>query len=581
MVQPQVEAASSAPPDTHRPTSGSLALLGVILGVHVLLYFLLHANFDHDYDAQHYARIAHEISTGDFRIALHPFTQRFSVTVPTAAFYSLLGVSELSTTLWPLFASLVSVVVVFALALRLFGRPTALLAAFLLATNLVQVKYSSRLLPDIVVSMFLLIGLALLTDARLGASPARQRWNGLLCALALTGAFLAKSTFFWSLPFFLAVLARDLFRREHLRFWGWFTATGLASAALYFGGYYLATGNALYRLEGIESTHNVRAWSYANKTTTELIARLTYRPAQYIVGHPGYGLLVFMALPTFYNLVRPMKVFPREARWIAGYFSIVFLAFWFGSTSVVTYNPLPISERFLIPFLGPLCILSGVTIRELVLREGDFGEKRLGVLMLVGAFLTSTTVIVATGVRRSLLYGAFLAFTLALVLHPLAVRVPNAHLRRAVKLVGISLLFLAPILNYATRGDPDESPPLLRLERKVFSEQLADLEGEALIITDAQSAFLLPFYFGFEVPENVRIVDWTSAELDTRDAPRVLVYIHQPRLIAMSQNWKQEIPDFAFVQPDGWRTLDRQSIDGKYWILLCETGPGGGEQGDG
>jgi 4-amino-4-deoxy-L-arabinose transferase-like glycosyltransferase len=583
MVHPPTEdAVNSRSLGSHGLTPRALALLAAILAVHVVLNFLLHANFDHDYDAQHYARIAHEIRAGSFEIALHPFTQRFAVTVPTAAAYALLGVSELSTTLWPLAASLASIALVFALALRLFGRTTALLSSFLLATNLVQVKFSSRLLPDIVVSLFLLAGLVCLTHARTCHESRRQRWDGLLCALALTGAFLAKSTFFWSLPFFLAVLVRDLFRREHLRFWLWFALAGLACAATYFGAYYAATGDALYRLEGIETTHNIRAWSYASKSTDELLARLTYEPARYIVGTPGYGLLVFMSLPALYQLLRPSRVLPRETRWIAGYFAIVFLAFWFGTTSVVAYNPLPISERFLMPLLAPLCILSGVTIRGLVLRGGDTSEKRLSVFMLVGAFLVSAALVVPVGVRRSLLYGAFLLFTLALVMHPFAGRFPDTQFRRRIKATGILLLFLAPLLNYATRGDPDESPPLLELERKVFSEQLADLAGPTVIVTDAQSAFVLPFYFGFDVPGEIHIVDWSDESYEERFASyRTLMYIHQPRLIAMNENWGQEIPDFALVQPAGWKVIDAQSIDGEHWVLLCEVDPAGGTARDG
>ncbi len=577
MGHPPEEALSRASAGPRRLTPGSRALLAAILAVHVLLFFLLHANFDHDYDAQHYARIAHELSAGEFQIALHPFTHRLAVTVPTALCYRLLGVGRLTTTLWPLAASLATIVLTFALARRLFGRGTALLAAFLLAANLVQAKYSSRLLPDIVVSMFLFAGLVLLTDAReTGAretgARGHQRRDGLLCALALTGAFLAKSTFFWSLPFFLIVLARDLIRREHLRFWAWFTATGLAAAALYFGAYHLATGNALYRLEAIEATHNVREWSYAMRSASELLARLTYEPAQYFIARPGYGLLLLASLPALVHAVRPLRVFPRQTRWIAGYFAVVFLAFWFGTTSLVTYNPLPIAERFLMPLLAPLCILSAVTIRGLVLGEGDAREKRPGLLLLGGAFLLGAAAILPSGVRRSLLYAAFLLPTLTLLLDPLVARLARRRVRRAIEALAVLLLFLTPVLDHAARGDPYESPPLLALERKVFAEQLAELGEPTVILTDAHSVFALPFHYRAGVPDHVRFADWSDgarhAEYDTY---RRLAYIHQPRLIAMHGNWGQEIPDYAFEQPEGWTLIDAQTIDGEYWILVCEV----------
>ena len=137
--------------------AGRFELALVLLG-HALLYVVLNGNFDHDYDAQQYGRIALEIARGEYQLATHPFSQRFGVTAPAAVLFRLSGVSWLTATLWPLVCSLATIALVHGAAARAAGRRAALAAALLLATNLVQVRYSSRLLPDVVVSAFMLAG---------------------------------------------------------------------------------------------------------------------------------------------------------------------------------------------------------------------------------------------------------------------------------------------------------------------------------------------------------------------------------------------------------------------------------------
>ena len=540
---------------------GSRIELALVLLGHALLYALLNGNFDHDFDAQQYGRIAFEISRGEYQLATHPFSQRFGVTVPAAGLFGLFGVSWVTATLWPLLCSLGTIALVHGAAARAAGRRAALAAALLLAINLVQVRYASRLLPDVVVSALMLAAAVAIDRGRAAPAERQVRW-GCASALLVLAALLSKETAVWLGPLFLGLLVYDFLRGKNRRLWGAFSAALLAGLLALGGAYAAFTGDALYRLQGIESVHNERAGAF-DGGLARYAARLTYEPLVFLLEIPGFGLALLLALPAAVFAARAPRSESGGARYWVAYLASVMGSFWFGTTSLSTYTPLNLADRFLMPFLAPLAILGGVTLACVFDPSGRRARSRLELGVLVLGALGAAAVLFRDGVKRAGLYAAF----------ALVAAIAAAAARSAPRAAAAALLALmaVPLADYVWRGDPHETPLLIQRERDALAETFP-LEGPPVaVVTDPHSVFVLPFYLPAAARERVRLVSWDDPEASVREGERALVYIHEPRLVATNLNWGQRVPDFALEPPAGWRVVAELSVDGEHWIRLLEV----------
>ena len=538
---------------------GSRIELALVLLGHALLYALLNGNFDHDFDAQQYGRIAFEISRGEYQPATHPFSQRFGVTVPAAGLFRLFGVSWVTATLWPLFCSLGTIALVHGAAARAAGRRAALAAALLLAINLVQVRYASRLLPDVVVSALMLAAAVAIERGRAAARRAPGP-RGFASALLVLAALLSKETAVWLGPLFLGLLVYDLLRGKNRRLWTAFSAALLAGLLALGGAYAAFTGDALYRLQGIESVHNERAGAFDGGLAS-YAARLTYEPLVFLLEIPGFGLALLLALPAAVFAARAPRSESGGARYWVAYLASVMGSFWFGTTSLSAYTPLNLADRFLMPFQAPLAILGGVTLACVFDPSGRRARSRLELGVLVFGALGAAAVLFRDGMKRAGLYAAF----------ALVAAIAAASVRPRAAAAALLALMAVPLADYVWRGDPHETPLLIQRERDALAE-IFPLEGPPVaVVTDPHSVFVLPFYLPAAARERVRLVSWDDPDAGVREGERALVYIHEPRLVATNLNWGQRIPDFALERPASWRVVAELSVDGEHWIRLLEV----------
>ncbi len=534
-----------------------VALLAMILGVHVLAWSLHPFAFLDDLDSQHYARLAAEMLAGKFALAAHTFNGRFGVTVPTAAVYGALGISARSTTLWPLVASVLTIVVVFATTYRSFGRSAALLAALLLSTNVIQVEYAAHLLPDIIVSGLMLGSVALLFAARDAHRGAASRpWlHGSLCALMLVAGLLTKETVVWALPFFLGVMAYDLARRRNVRLWMAIVWTGAVCLGLFLLSYYLATGNPLHALDTVEGTHNVSEQaSFAGKSSAKVLHRLTLAPIQFLVEQLGYGYLVLLVVPALIHMLRPLRSMPPGVRLWAAYAAVLLLCFWFGTTSLRSYNPLPISPRFLMPLLAPLSILGGVTLAGFL--SGDKHERsaRVGMLLAAAAFVAAGAALLPSLPARSALYGG-LGLALAFLASP-ARHLLHGRLAKATRLAIIAALSFGILVYYGAGGGVKEPNSLRVIERNFLQQHVAGLPEGAVVFTDDHSAFVLPLLLERNGASRVRVADWSDAAgVRAHAGVPAFVFVDQTTLSMMNEWLGREIPSFARELPPHWQRL--------------------------
>ncbi len=171
------------------------------------------------------------------------FTYRFTWWIPTVIAVRLLGMSEVSLVLPILVVALLGIALVYALGLRLLGRPAAVLAALLVVVHPLDVAWSTMLANDIVFSVFAGLVVLLALRALEPVEPWRKRRRWMLAGLCVLLAYHAKA----SAPALLGVVAVlvGLERRavdRTVTSFVWAVALGLGSSFL---AAYALTGDPL------------------------------------------------------------------------------------------------------------------------------------------------------------------------------------------------------------------------------------------------------------------------------------------------------------------------------------------------
>jgi 4-amino-4-deoxy-L-arabinose transferase-like glycosyltransferase len=300
-----------------------------------------------------YAHYAQLLATGRYVLETHYMAIRFGLLLPVAGIYARLGVSEATTVLFPLLASVASVVLVFGVARRQFGVTAAIFAAVLMTTFPLSIRYGSILLPETVAELYILAAIWLYLNAR----DTGRLGTGVLAGVCLGLAYLTREL---ALFVACAVLLEAAWQRR----WRVLFAVGLGSLAVAMGEhlfYWLAAGDVWFRLHSM-AEHNQRPTAFA------------------FLQHPGWRF--FRALP--HMMLVPSRTFGLHslaalALAVASCFmlprrQILLFVFWaaipllylnFGTTSFKTYVAMPLADRYVELVYPPLFILSGALLATL------------------------------------------------------------------------------------------------------------------------------------------------------------------------------------------------------------------------
>ena len=310
----------------------------------------------------------------------------------------------------------------------------------------------------------------------------------------------------------------------------------------------------MHALESVEGTHNVSVQaSFIAKSSAKVLDRLTLGPARFLVEQLGYGHLVLLAVPALVHMVRPLRGLPSGVRYWASYATVVLLCFWFGTTSLRSYNPLPISPRFLMPLLAPLSIVGGVTLAGFLARGERERDARSALLLAAVAFLAAGAVLLSSR-SRSVPYVA-VGLALAFVASP-ARHAWRGRLAQVAGVAMVAVLSLGILVYYGFRGGVKPPNPMRLLERDFIEDHVASLPADAVVFTDDHSAFLLPLIFERQGVSRVRVVDWNDAAAVRADAGVPGFVLLNQTTLSMLKEWiGQAIPGFAFEQPPQWREL--------------------------
>ena len=316
-------------------------------------------------DDYFYSRYAHQLLTGTLRVQpdplglLHdPLKERPMIFGPVAGLYALLGVNIISTTLWPLLATLGSAGVLYAL----YHRQAPIVASasiLLLGLHYFMLDLTRYLYPDNILMFWCLASAAALLRGRQTAQRAGLWGAGF--ALLNFAALLSKETIVYYLPFYLLVLGHDLWQRRHGRFWRVALLTGAALLTAYLWFYQVYTHDALYRLHLIEHTNEfLKENNYLLGNRAALVARVTWQPLTFFVGI-GLGLMLLLAGTALPLLRRPGS----DARFWLVLASSTLVLYWIESTSLSHYNPITLLPRMTTPLLPPLALAAGFGVERL------------------------------------------------------------------------------------------------------------------------------------------------------------------------------------------------------------------------
>lgn len=450
-----------------------------------------------------YSSRAYAILTGlDFG-PNHPFSHRLAVTLPTALFYGVLGVNIWTTDLWPLCASLLIIAVIWT------ALPTAwskIIGALLCVTSVALIHASTALLPDIIAGALMAASALLLFRRRRQLTARRWTWT-FACAPVLLAflAFEAKESAYWLLPLWIAAVWSDSRDAEWPRMWRRFYVPALLTGVV-LGGAYLAFcafvwGSAFARLSAIQSLTGQHLWAWDHASRWELMKRLTIAPVELLTLQYGAPVLALAALGV---VLAPASLQP----W-CWYTAACLLFYWFGSTSLTRYEPMPLTERMTLPLLPGLYILAA------------YGASRLS--------------IAGAATLRAGRWPAF-ALVVALLIGPLA----------------------GEVLSWRTH-DRAEAQAMSIVTAAVDHEPDARL---LLLCSDERSAQALAFYFGYHLPPNLHTatVDELLRTPALAAADRAFVFANHPRSTFLSDAFGVKTYDDEIAAAGGAPAFDRDGV---------------------
>ncbi|QIL74460.1 ArnT family glycosyltransferase [Hymenobacter sp. HDW8] len=370
-----------------------LALLFV--GLFTVAYFFLTHEGLYALDDYYYSRYAQQVATGTFRLApdpqgllVDPLRERPLIFGPVALLYKAFGVNSITTTLWPLLATLGCAIVLW----LLYGKREPVVAAgaiLLLGLHYFTLNLTNYLYPDNILMFWCIYCAASLLIGRRDGQLAGGLW-GAFFALLNFAALLSKETIIYYLPFYIGVLLLDGWRRRNRRFW--LAAFGVGTVLLlgYLALYQVYTDDALYRIHLIERTNEfLKEGNYIMGKRGALFYRLTMAPLDFFIG-TGLGGVILFALLALLNQRRWPD---SDAKFWLALAGSTLVFYWFGSTSLTQYNPITLLPRMTTPLLPPLCVAAGFGLRDFSRSGRGAGWLALALLACAGWARSSVSLI--------------------------------------------------------------------------------------------------------------------------------------------------------------------------------------------
>ncbi|MEP7167792.1 MAG: glycosyltransferase family 39 protein [Bacteroidota bacterium] len=379
-------------------------LLFLIISIHIICWFAMKPIFPQS-DPLVYFINAKRILNHEYFFSYSIQGHRFGVFVPQAFFMWLFGESPYIINLWVLICSILTIVLVYFFVQKNISTNVAFTAGLLLSVNLIQIIYSVVVFPDNIASFFILICACFIYRGRRDAQGWLKNSLGFILGFAL--AFTAKESIILIIPFTIFIFWNDWRKKQSLTFQ---KSTGLLLIAFVFFIFTaskILTGDFIFFYRSFGMYQDFVPFPHI----TAFIKRFTYEPLLWLNSQVGYIFLVIFCIPSFISGIRKKDNFISTESYVALYFAFLLMELWWGNISLnFQLGALTITDRRWMMIIAPLCILSALTIQN-ILCDQD-AKKSLFFLIIAFALLAIFNTIEYSFVRGCL----FFAFASMLIL---------------------------------------------------------------------------------------------------------------------------------------------------------------------
>jgi 4-amino-4-deoxy-L-arabinose transferase-like glycosyltransferase len=296
------------------------------------IYFLREPIFYSDQGS--YTYFSWQLTQGHIVLDKVTFANRLGILFQEALFIKLFGVSNFTVLLPHILTTIIAVAFSYKVLKSFFTEPVALAFCCLYFFNPLTIHLTTSLLPDMLFTNFIWISFLIYVNARKNNND--KILTGILFSVCFIMSFLIKETVVYYAVLFAVFAIYDLLKKRMQKFWtaAFFCGTIFVVAYLLF--YKLKTGDAFFRLTIIETQYNVTG-------LLKLLKRVTYKPIiDIFIEQPGFSILffpliIFLLTKNIFSQ-NPLKIFTLS-------FLLILILHWIGSTSLKTFNPLPLVGR--------------------------------------------------------------------------------------------------------------------------------------------------------------------------------------------------------------------------------------------
>lgn len=351
-------------------------LLILILSFALVLRLIFFTGIGYS-DSLSYTSYANNFAEGK-PVLTHHRALRLGIVFPVAVLYSIFGVNEFSSNILPLFLSLGSIVLTYAISKLLFNEKIGLLSAFLLSFFPMDVIYSTRLMPDLPAAFFVALSVYLFLKSE---KTYKETSSSILClfsGISLGISYLMKEISLLIALFFGAYILYN--RKIRKRYF----LIVLGFALIFFMEYFYflrLTGIPFFRFQTISFTETGVVLQTNNYGRGDLPLSLLHYP--YIIFTDRLlGLFFpFIFMAVFYSLLYKK----RETYSILFWFVPLLLYISFGSTSFTKYVPLSVTSRMLF-----IITIPGIVLLSFFLSQNDRLIKKVLMPVIVVILFTSS-----------------------------------------------------------------------------------------------------------------------------------------------------------------------------------------------
>jgi 4-amino-4-deoxy-L-arabinose transferase-like glycosyltransferase len=492
-------------------------LLSLILAAAMIFRIMSFCGF-YGSDDGVYADLAFKMANGSYRITDYSsdpvFPLRLGVIVPAALGFKITGPNDWSLVWYPFVLSLAGIVLMFFAGQSLFSTRAGLLGAGLLALIPLDVRSASLLLPDLPAAFWAALGVFLLFSGTKRKVMSLKIVLGFFSGISFGLSWLCKESVLFLFPFLLICALWILRRREGN---GVLLLTTGLTVLFFFvieaGIYHSQTLDYMYRFHAIERNYDLnKEWFFSQggsygwaqgEYLASIIKRIFWRGPLTLFLNPSLGYVTGVALfVAVYAVLKKKRAFFIPGIW----FVSLALMMNFSSSSLSSYRPLVLFDRYLYPLLFPSVLLTAGVISDLF----SGWKKRTPKLP------------------------------------------PHAILG------GLLILCMSCgcLLGVYKAVDKGIGSPVEREVSRILSPQ-----DRAL--TDSRTAWVLNFFWGY--PQKVLTEDFEGMKSD--EVPEgVFVLINRNRLNFLNRAYNYGVPEFVEDRPARWVLKWSGNGAALYWI---------------